>query len=117
MPGLPIQALRLSKPVTETLQQLGVLKIGQLMQLPRHDLTARFDLSDELVCRMQGQGVLYDHEGGADFFQAYSLSFGGSLFIEIVQRNQGYTGYGATNAPFRIAAQKRLSRVKGVPRR
>jgi len=42
MPGLPIQALRLSKPVTETLQQLGVLKIGQLMQLPRHDLTARF---------------------------------------------------------------------------
>lgn len=81
------------------------------------DLVARFDLSDDLVRRMQEQGVLYDHEGGADFFQAYSLSFGGSLFIEIVQRDQGYTGYGAPNAPFRIAAQKRLSRVKGVPRR
>ncbi|MDG2185974.1 MAG: DNA polymerase Y family protein [Mariniblastus sp.] len=42
MPSLPIKALRLSDPITETLHQLGILKIGQLLKLPRHDLTARF---------------------------------------------------------------------------
>lgn len=40
--ALPVAALRLSEWTTETLGQLGVRTIGQLLQLPRHDLSARF---------------------------------------------------------------------------
>jgi 4-hydroxyphenylpyruvate dioxygenase len=39
------------------------------------------------------------------------------MFFEIVERRGGYAGYGAPNAPFRIAAQKRLMRQKGIPKR
>ena len=39
---LPIAALRLSDWTTETLLQLGVRTIGQLLKLPRQDLSARF---------------------------------------------------------------------------
>ena len=39
---LPTPALRLSDWAIETLHQLGVVTIGQLMNLPRKDLSARF---------------------------------------------------------------------------
>ncbi len=80
------------------------------------DLAARFNLADGLIEKMQACDVLYDQDDGADFFQAYSLSFSGNVFVEIVQRSQSYCSYGAPNAPFRIAAQKRLSRAKGMPK-
>ncbi|MBO9452207.1 sugar phosphate isomerase/epimerase and 4-hydroxyphenylpyruvate domain-containing protein [Tropicibacter sp. R16_0] len=104
--------------IFETLEHLARKGFETLPISPNYydDLTARFDLNDALIHKMQARGVLYDQTGGAEFFQAYSQSFGGGLFIEIVQRSQGYTGYGAPNAPFRIAAQKRLSRAKGIPR-
>jgi 4-hydroxyphenylpyruvate dioxygenase len=31
----------------------------------------------------------------------------GRVFFEIVQRTDGYAGYGAANAPVRLAAQRR----------
>ncbi|GAB5439183.1 MAG: sugar phosphate isomerase/epimerase and 4-hydroxyphenylpyruvate domain-containing protein [Falsiruegeria mediterranea] len=107
-----------TQDIFKTLEQLAKRGFVTLPISPNYydDLAARFDLSDDLVRRMQARGVLYDQTGGADFFQAYAQSFSGGLFIEIVQRNQSYTGYGAPNAPFRIAAQKRLSRAKGVPK-
>ncbi len=80
------------------------------------DLIARFDLADGLVEKMRNANVLYDEENGQGFFQCYSLSVNGGVFTEIVQRTLGYSGYGAPNAPFRIAAQKRLSRAKGMPK-
>ena len=60
--------------------------------------------------------VLYDEDGDGGFYQLYSQPFAGGIFIEITQRRDGYAGYGAPNAPFRIAAQKRLFRPKGMPR-
>jgi 4-hydroxyphenylpyruvate dioxygenase len=36
------------------------------------------------------------------------------MFIEIVERRGGYAGYGAPNAPFRIAAQRRAARTLAV---
>ncbi|MBE1282756.1 MAG: TIM barrel protein [Rhodobacteraceae bacterium] len=104
--------------VFETLEQLAERGFETLPISPNYydDLAARFDLSDDLIKRMQAKSILYDQEDSAEFFQAYSRSFGGNLFIEIVQRSPKYKGYGAPNAPFRIAAQKRLSRAKGVPK-
>ena len=69
-----------------------------------------------LMKKMQSANVLYDEENGKGFFQCYSLSVNGGVFTEIVQRTAAYSGYGAANAPFRIAAQKRLSRAKGMPK-
>jgi 4-hydroxyphenylpyruvate dioxygenase len=51
--------------------------------------------------------ILYDEDDKGSFFQLYSRAWGGELFFEIVQRVEGYQGYGAPNAPFRIAAQRR----------
>ena len=38
---LPVEALRIAPQAVGLLQQLGVLRIGQLRQLPRHDLSLR----------------------------------------------------------------------------
>ena len=79
------------------------------------DLAARFDFPPGLIDRMQALNILYDRDASGEFFQTYSSAFAGGMLFEIVQRTAGYTGFGAPNAPFRIAAQKRLRRAKGVP--
>jgi 4-hydroxyphenylpyruvate dioxygenase len=70
-------------------------------------------LSSEARERLRANNVLYDRQGGGEYFQAYTTSFDGGLFFEIVQR-RGYAGYGAPNAPIRLAAQKRLARAEDV---
>lgn len=82
-----------------------------------NDLQARFGLDATRVEDMKNLSILYDEDVDGAFFQFYSKPFAGGLFFEIVQRIEGYDGYGAPNAPFRIAAQKRLMRPKGMPRR
>jgi 4-hydroxyphenylpyruvate dioxygenase len=71
------------------------------------DLEARFDMDARLIDRMQALNIIYDEDENGAFFQVYSLPYNGGLFFEILQRVDGYGGYGAPNAPFRIAAQKR----------
>ena len=77
------------------------------------DLRARFSLDPELLKRLEALSILYDEDGSGAFYQFYSRPFVGGLFFEVVQRTGGYDGYGGANAPFRIAAQKRLGRPKG----
>lgn len=80
------------------------------------DLAARFDLEPGLLDALRDAQVMYDRDAQGEFFQLYSRPSPGGLFFEIVERRGGYAGYGAPNAPFRIAAQKRLVRPKGMPR-
>ena len=80
------------------------------------DLSARFDLPAGLLDKMKRANVLYDQDDKGTFFQCYSKEFTGGLFFEIVQRDGNYQGYGAPNAPFRIAAQKRIKSIKGMPK-
>lgn len=80
------------------------------------DLIARFDLSPDVLARLKAGNILYDEDTEGGFFQYYSRPFAGGIFFEIIQRRDGYKGYGAPNAPFRIAAQKRLMRAKGMPK-
>ena len=79
------------------------------------DLAARFGLSPEDRDRLATRNILYDRDERGEYFQLYSAGLTGGLFVEIVERRGGYAGYGAPNAPFRIAAQKRLVSTKGVP--
>jgi len=78
------------------------------------DLAARFDVSEALLQRMKTSNILYDHDGNGAFFQVFSQDLLGGLFFEIVQRDRGYQGFGGPNAPFRIAAQKRVAKSKGA---
>lgn len=81
------------------------------------DLSARFDLDPDLLERLRSRNILYDEDATGAFYQFYLRPFAGGMFFEIVERTGGYAGYGAPNAPFRIAAQKRFMRPKGMPRR
>lgn len=80
------------------------------------DVEARFGLDPDFADRLRAANILYDRDEHGEYFQLYSPNFGEGFFFEIVERRGGYRGYGAPNAPFRIAAQKRHLRPKGMPR-
>ncbi len=81
------------------------------------DLDARFGLEQDFLDRLRQSGILYDrNDDGGEYFQLYSPNYGEGFFFEIVERRGGYDGYGAANAQFRIAAQKRHLRPKGFPK-
>ncbi len=80
------------------------------------DLAARFRLDVDFIERLRANNLLYDRDEAGEFFQLYSRTFGEGLFFEIVERRGAYGGYGAPNAPFRIAAQRRAMRPAAVPR-
>ena len=80
------------------------------------DLDARFALEEDFLERLRSAHILYDRDEKGEFFQLYSTSNGEGLFFEIVERRGGYRGYGAANAQFRIAAQKRRMLPKGMPK-
>jgi 4-hydroxyphenylpyruvate dioxygenase len=71
------------------------------------DLEARFGLDPDLSERLRALNILYDRDERGEYFQLYSRTYGDGFFFEIVERRNGYQGYGAPNAPFRIAAQQR----------
>ena len=74
------------------------------------DLPARFDLEDNFVSALQEGDILYDRDDTGEYFQVYSAAFWGGFFFEIVERRGGYNGYGARNAPIRLAAQMQHSK-------
>jgi 4-hydroxyphenylpyruvate dioxygenase len=69
------------------------------------DLLARLALDESLVERMRALDILYDETtAGGRYFHAYTEPFADRFFFEVVQRI-GYDGYGALNAPARMASQ------------
>lgn len=117
--GASVQHIAFATPdifsTAEALAARGfpILRIGENYF---DDVAARFGLPDALVDRMKALNVLYDEDAGGQFFQLYSRSRPEGLFFEFVQRQGNYDGYGAPNAAFRIAAQKRAARPAGMPR-
>ena len=79
------------------------------------DLEARLGITPEFSDALRASGILYDRDDNGEYFQIYSRTFGEGFFFEIIERRGAYAGYGAMNAPFRIAAQRRLSRPEGIP--
>ena len=83
----------------------------QLLPVPDsyyEDLTARFDLDPDQVAELRELSLLYDRDEHGEFVHFYTVTIG-ELFVEFVERRNGYDGYGALNAPIRLAAQRRLS--------
>ena len=106
-----------SRDIFQTADRLAELGFEALEISPNYydDLEARLGLEPEFTNRLRDRNILYDRDEGGDYFQLYSQTYGEGFFFEIVER-RGYRGYGAPNAPFRIAAQKRTLRPKGMPR-
>ncbi len=83
-----------------------------LLPIPENyydDLEARIDIDEAALDRLRDNNILYDRQAGGEFFQAYTDNFDGGFFFEIVER-RAYAGFGAPNAPIRLAAQTRRTR-------
>ncbi len=78
------------------------------------DLQAKFGLDDDLVARLRACQILHDRSGDSGYFQIYSQPVFDGFFFEIVQRQTGYSGFGAHNAPIRLAAQMQQHHRHGV---
>ncbi len=71
------------------------------------DLAARFGLGRDALDRLRSRHLLYDRGPEGEFLHFYTRRVG-RVFFEVVQRLGEYDGYGADNAPVRLAAQARL---------
>lgn len=69
------------------------------------DLEARFGLGRARIAELRRLGLLYDRDENGDFVHFYTPTIG-DVFFEIVERCEGYAGYGAANAPVRLSAQR-----------
>ncbi len=84
------------------LQSRGVA----LLPIPQNyydDLEAKFALGAERIDELCRRSILFDRRGDGEFLHVYLAPIG-DLFFEIVERVNGYDGYGADNAHVRLAA-------------
>ncbi|MEU2423764.1 TIM barrel protein [Streptomyces sp. NPDC007851] len=80
---------------------------GALLPVPGNyhdDLAARYEFPDGELETYRELGILYDRDAGGAFRHCYTRTVG-RVFFELVERDPGYRGYGAPNAPVRLAAQ------------
>jgi 4-hydroxyphenylpyruvate dioxygenase len=79
-----------------------------LLEIPLNyydDLAARFDFDDEFLSELAYYNVLYDRDAqGGELFHVYTEPFEERFFFEVIQRKNGYVGYGAANVAVRLAA-------------
>jgi 4-hydroxyphenylpyruvate dioxygenase len=90
-----------------------------LLRIPENyydDLEAKTDLPPQRIDELKAHNILYDRDGDTEYLQVYTRTFEERFFFEIVER-RGYRGFGAANAPIRLAAQTRMARHPAVPRR
>lgn len=89
----------------------------QLLDIPLNyydDLAARFDFDDAFLSELAYYNVLYDRDAnGGELFHVYTEAFDDRFFFEILQRKNGYVGYGAANVAVRLAAMAK-SRSSGA---
>ncbi len=105
--GAGVQHLAFATNDAFAVAEIAAAKGLPRLAIPRNyhdDLEARWGLDAELVERMAGADMLYDKDGEAEYLQFYSRAFARRVFFEVVER-RGYAGYGAINAPIRLAAQ------------
>ncbi|MGW6545035.1 bifunctional sugar phosphate isomerase/epimerase/4-hydroxyphenylpyruvate dioxygenase family protein [Streptomyces massasporeus] len=88
---------------------------GSLLPVPANyfdDLAARFEFADGELETYRDLGILYDRDDHGVFRHCYTRTVG-RVFFELVQRDGCYRGYGAANAPVRLAAQHTAGALTG----
>lgn len=72
------------------------------------DLDARLDLPAGFVERLRENSVLYDRDDSGEFLHFFTEMLGSRVFFEVVQRIDGYEGFGDPHSvPLRMAAHRR----------
>jgi len=95
--------------ILATAQRLKANRLGVLAVPDNYydDLEGTTDLSAPQIAALKAHNVLYDRDETGEYLQMYTQTFEQGFFFEIVER-KGYRGFGAVNAPIRLAAQSRL---------
>jgi 4-hydroxyphenylpyruvate dioxygenase len=68
------------------------------------DVAARYEIEPGLLDELRELDVMYDRDESGEFLHFYTPPIG-TVFLEVVERRGRYAGYGALNAPVRLAAQ------------
>lgn len=68
------------------------------------DIEARYQIEPGLLEELRKLNVMYDRDESGEFLHFYTQPIG-TVFLEVVERRDGYAGYGALDAPVRLAAQ------------
>ena len=79
-----------------------------LLEIPGNyydDLAARTNLEPAAIEQLRELGVLYEAGERGELLHFYT-AMAGSVFFEVLERRGGYDGYGASNSPIRLAAQR-----------
>jgi 4-hydroxyphenylpyruvate dioxygenase len=118
-PGVPAPQ-HIAFATDDLVATAGVLRAAgaPLLAVPANyhdDLEARLDLEPDLLAAMRECGLFYDEDGNGGYLQLFTEVLGSRVFFEVVQRIDGYDGYGAVNAPVRMAAHRRLRRTAEAP--
>jgi 4-hydroxyphenylpyruvate dioxygenase len=89
-----------------------------LLEIPANyydDLAAKHDIAPEQLARWQALGILMERQpDGSELLHAYTVPFDDRFFFEVIERRGGYAGYGATDAPVRLAALAQWQRGRSA---
>ncbi|HEU4375396.1 MAG TPA: 4-hydroxyphenylpyruvate dioxygenase, partial [Telluria sp.] len=77
------------------------------------DLGAKYGTPQETLDLWRSLGIMMDRVGESELLHAYTVPFDNRFFFEIIERRNGYQGYGAGDAPVRLAAQAQWQSVQG----
>jgi 4-hydroxyphenylpyruvate dioxygenase len=77
------------------------------------DLGARFGTPQATLDLWRALGIMMDRIGDTELLHACTVPCENRFFVEFVERRNGYEGYGAGDAPFRLAAQAQWQREQG----
>jgi 4-hydroxyphenylpyruvate dioxygenase len=95
----------------EVVAEAAAARRAPMLDIPENyyeDLGARLGLEDAELAALARRHLLHDRDqAGGLFRHAYTHAFRDRFFFEIVERSGGYSGFGAVNAPVRMAAQRR----------
>ena len=104
--GAGVQHIALAAPNVAVAVEHAAAAGMPLLSIPPNyyeDVAARIDLDDATLAAGERLGLLFDRDAGGEFRHAYTDTFQHRFFFELVQRD-GYAGFGAANAPVRVAA-------------
>ena len=114
--GAGVQQIALAVPDLVATARALKAKNAPMLPMPGNyydDLQARHDLDPALLAAMRELGILYDREPhGGELLQLYLTPFDDRFHFELVERRGGYAGYGAVNAPFRLAAMEQWRQTR-----
>jgi 4-hydroxyphenylpyruvate dioxygenase len=114
--GAGIQHIAIAvQDVVETVRQ-ALARGATMLAISQNyydDLGARYGTPQETLDLWQSLGIMMDKVGDGELLHAYTVPFENRFFFEIIERRHGYEGYGAADAPVRLAAQAQWQSGRG----